>query len=213
MDAAEVRELIDEAHERELEKRRAESDHGDGHGPAAHSVKTSTAIYISVLAAALAIVSVAGSNAGKDMMASAVEASDDFAYFQAKTQRQISLRLAADELDLLSAGLPADAQARASQRAADYRGQADRMDSEGGKNGRTDLLSRAKAAEARRDHAAAQDPYFDFAEGMLQIAIVLASVFVITNFGFILWTSRLLAVAGLLMAADGFTLALPLPFL
>jgi hypothetical protein len=205
MDAAEVKELIDEAHEHERRKR----GHDDGDG----GLKISTAVYISMLAAVLAIVSVAGSNAGKDMMASAIEASDSFAYYQAKTQRQISLRLAADELELLSAGMPAEGQARALKKSAEYRLNADKMEADDGKNSRKDLLAKAKAAEAKRDHAATQDPYFDFAEGLLQLAIVLASVFAITNMGFILWVSRALAAVGLALAVDGFTLAYPLPFL
>ncbi|BAI72896.1 hypothetical protein AZL_022580 [Azospirillum sp. B510] len=217
MDAAEVKDLIDETHERERAKHKARhgsehAQHPDGE-EGGIGLKTSTAIYISVLAAVLAIVSVAGSNAGKELMASAIEASDSFAYYQAKTQRQISLRVAADEIELLSAGMPPEAQAKAVQRSAEYRLMADRMESDEGKNSRKDLLAKAKAAELRRDHAAAQDPYFDFAEGMLQLAIVLASVFAITNKGFILWVSRGLAAAGVLMAADGFTLILPLPFL
>jgi len=214
MEAAEVKDLIDEAHERERAKHRpAGHHHAEEKDEGGHGVKMSTAIYISVLAAVLAIVSVAGSNAGKELMASAIEASDSFAYYQSKTQRQISLRLAADELELLSAGMPADAQAKALQRSTEYRQSADRMEADEGKNSRKDLLNKAKAAELRRDHAAAQDPYFDFAEGMLQLAIVLASVFAITNRGFILWASRALAAAGVLMAVDGFTLILPLPFL
>lgn len=214
MEATEVKDLIDETHERERAKRHgAGPQHSDGREEGGHGVKTSTAIYISLLAAVLAIVSVAGSNAGKELIASAIESSDSFAYYQAKTQRQISLRLAADEIELLSAGMPAEAQERALQRSVEYRQAAERMEADEGKNSRKDLLAKAKAAEVRRDHAAAQDPYFDFAEGMLQLAIVLASVFAITDKAFILWTSRALALAGLLMAVDGFTLILPLPFL
>lgn len=204
MDAAEAKELIEEAHAHE---------HGHGkQGGDGGGLKTSTAIYISALAAALAIVSVAGSNAGKELISSAIEASDNYAYYQAKTQRQVSLRVAADEMELLSAGLSVEAQEKVAKKAADYRKAADRMEAEEGKNSRQQLLARAKDAEARRDHAAAQDPYFDFAEGMLQLAIVLASVFAITNKGFILWVSRVLAAVGFLLAADGFTLAVPLPF-
>ncbi|MCG5243578.1 DUF4337 domain-containing protein [Azospirillum doebereinerae] len=209
MEATEVKDLIDESHEHER-KRHGGGDHESGHGG---EVKTSTAIYISILAAVLAVVAVAGSNAGKELASSAIEASDNFAYYQAKTQRQISLRLAADQLDLLGAGLPADARAAQMARTAEYRQAADRLETEEGRNSRKDLLARAKAAEERRDHAAAQDPYFDFAEGLLQLAIVLASVFAITNKGMILWSSRGLALVGLAMAVDGFTLAVPLPFL
>lgn len=224
MEATEVKDLMDEAHEHEHKRRRhgagggaGGGGHGDGpdetHENGGGGVKISTAIYISVLAAVLAIVSVAGSNAGKDLMASAIEASDGYAYYQAKTQRQISLRLAADELELLSAGMPAEGQEKALKRSVEYRLSADRMEADDGKNSRKDILAKAKAAEERRDHAATQDPYFDFAEGLLQLAIVLASVFAITNIGFILWVSRGMALVGFALALDGFTLAFPLPFL
>ncbi|SMH59245.1 DUF4337 domain-containing protein [Azospirillum agricola] len=214
MEATEVKDLIDESHERERRRHGGGQD-GDQHGghEGGSGVKTSTAIYIAVLAAALAIVSVAGSNAGKELMANAIEASDGYAYYQAKTQRQISLRLAADQLDLLGAGMPAEAKEQALKRAAEYRLSADRMETDDGKNSRKDLLAKAKAAEDRRDHAAAQDPYFDFAEGLLQLAIVLASVFAITNMGLILWASRGLALVGMVLAVDGMTLAVPLPFM
>ena len=35
---------------------------------------------------------------------------------------------------------------------------------------------RAREHEQKRDHALTQDPYFDYAEALLQIAIVLISV-------------------------------------
>ena len=38
--------------------------------------------------------------------------------------------------------------------------------------GKKDLLNRAKEHEKARDHAMQQDPWIDYAEGMLQIAIV-----------------------------------------
>ena len=38
--------------------------------------------------------------------------------------------------------------------------------------GKKDLLNRANEHEKARDHAMQQDPWIDYAEGMLQIAIV-----------------------------------------
>jgi len=199
MEATEVKDLIDEAIERDNAKESGS--------------KTSTAIYISILAAVLAVVSVLGNNAGKEMMASAIEMSDTYAYYQAKTQRQVSLRLAADELELLSDGMSDAAKSKAAAKVADYRKTADRMDSDEDKNSRQALLDKARAAEHRRDHAAAQDPYYDYAEALLQIAIVLASVFVVTELAFVLWASYALAAVGALLALDGFSLLVPLPFL
>ena len=42
--------------------------------------------------------------------------------------------------------------------------------------GKKELIAKAKEYEAKRDHALKQDPYFDYAEALLQIAIVLISV-------------------------------------
>ena len=42
--------------------------------------------------------------------------------------------------------------------------------------GKKDILNRAKEHEKARDHAMQQDPWFDYAEGMLQIAIFFLSV-------------------------------------
>ncbi|MBP2293152.1 DUF4337 domain-containing protein [Azospirillum rugosum] len=199
MEATEVKDMIDEAVEREHVKEKGS--------------KTSTAIYISVLAAVLSVVSVMGSNASKEMMASAIEASDTFAYYQAKTQRQVSLRLAADQLELLTDGMPDAIRSKAEAKIAEYRKNADRADSPTEDNNRQSLIAKARDAEHRRDHAAAQDPYFDFAEALLQIAIVLASVFVITDMALILLASRILGAVGVLLALDGITQWIPLPFL
>lgn len=199
MEATEVKDMIDEAVEREHVKEKGS--------------KTSTAIYISVLAAVLSVVSVMGSNASKEMMASAIEASDTFAYYQAKTQRQVSLRLAADQLELLTDGMPDAVRQKAEPKIAEYRKNADRADSPAEDNNRQSLVAKARDAEHRRDHAAAQDPYFDFAEALLQIAIVLASVFVITDMALILLASRILGATGVLLALDGVTQWIPLPFL
>ena len=203
MEATDVKDMIDEAVEREHEKTKGS--------------KTSTAIYISILAVVLSVVSVMGSNASKEMMASAIAASDTFAYYQAKTQRQVSLRLAADQLEMLTDGLPDAARQKAEAKVAEYRRNAERADSAADSaaedNSRPSLLAKAREAEHRRDHAAAQDPYFDFAEALLQIAIVLASVFVITDMAIILLASRALGAAGVLLALDGVTQWIPLPFL
>ena len=42
-------------------------------------------------------------------------------------------------------------------------------------------MVRAKDYESKRDHALKQDPYFDYAEALLQIAIVLISVSIVAT--------------------------------
>ncbi|MEK6709765.1 MAG: DUF4337 family protein, partial [Nitrospinota bacterium] len=64
------------------------------------------AIYVGVLAALLAITSLGGENAAKEMMSANISASNLWAFYQAKTIRQTSLRLAADEMETLLATRP-----------------------------------------------------------------------------------------------------------
>ena len=49
------------------------------------------------------------------------------------------------------------------------------------REGKKELLARARDHEKQRDHALKQDPYFDYAEALLQIAIVLISVAIIAE--------------------------------
>ena len=208
MEATEIKEKIDEAHERAREN----FEHREH---AAAKTKIQTAIYISVLAMLLAICNVSSSNATKDLLSSAIQASDTYAYYQAKAQRQVSLRLTAQQIETIAPALPEEGGARqaALAKAQELRAQADKLEVEDSGNGRQQLLARAQAFKHVRDHAAAKDPYFDFAEALLQIAIVLASVFVITDRRFVLWISYGLAVLGVLLLVNGFTLAVPLPLL
>src|SRR5437660_634143 len=71
----------------------------------------------------------------------------------------------------------------------------------------------AKKLEHERDRHRNRDPYFDFAEVFLQIAIVTASVAILSTsrpmFGF----SLVLAVIGAVLTANGFTQVFTLPFL
>ena len=57
-------------------------------------------VYIGVLAVLLAICNVGGANAAKDATRANIEASNTWAFYQAKTIRRTSYTLAADELEL-----------------------------------------------------------------------------------------------------------------
>src|SRR5262249_44614482 len=71
----------------------------------------------------------------------------------------------------------------------------------------------AKKLEAERDRHRSRDPYFDYAEVFLQIAIVTASVSILATSRLMFGFSLVLAVVGVLYSIDGFTLALHLPLL
>jgi uncharacterized protein DUF4337 len=174
-------------------------------------------VYIGVLAVLLAICNVGGANATKDATHANIAASDSWAFFQAKNIRRNAVALAADELELMLAAQPAmpdDAKRKFEDKIKALRAQYQTLTSDPQKmEGLDELFARGKALEAARDVALRKDPYFDWSQALLQIAIVLASVsLIIGNLG-LLALSGGLGVLGTLLMLNGFTLLLSLPFL
>ncbi|MDX2201419.1 MAG: DUF4337 domain-containing protein [Hyphomicrobiaceae bacterium] len=174
-------------------------------------------VYVGILAVLLAICNVGGSNASKDAMRAHIEAANTWAFFQAKNIRRTTLGIAADDLELIGEGL-AGASPEMRQRFADkvaaYREQSSRLTSEPERGeGLDELFARGKALELDRDTAFRKDPYFDWSQALLQIAIVLASVHLIIGSRGLLALSGGLGVAGVLLMLNGFTLAVNVPFL
>src|SRR5256885_12143328 len=66
-----------------------------------------TAIYVGVVAMLLAIATLGGAEATKEMLNANIHASDTYAFYQAKYIRQTDYQIAAEQLELLAAGLPA----------------------------------------------------------------------------------------------------------
>jgi hypothetical protein len=174
-------------------------------------------VYIGVLAVLLAVCGVGGGNAAKDATRSNIEASNTWAFFQAKNIRRSSITLAAEELELLLAAQPnmaADPRGKFTAKIKEYREQSQRLTSDPEKKeGLDELFAKGKALEAERDIALRKDPYFDWSQALLQIAIVLASVHLIIGNFLLLALSGGLGALGILLMLNGFTLAVSLPFL
>jgi Domain of unknown function (DUF4337) len=174
------------------------------------------AIAIGVLAMLLAISGLGGGNATKEMLNANIQASDTYAFYQAKNVRQTSNQLAAEELDALllaQPGISDDARRQIQARIDLYKATVARYESEPATGeGKRELLAKAQAFEQRRDRAARQDPNFDFSQALFQIAIVLGSVSIVA-------TSRRLLLLGVglgsmatLLMLNGFLLLVDLPF-
>jgi hypothetical protein len=174
-------------------------------------------VYIGVLAVLLAICNVGGGNATKDATRANIEAANTWAFFQAKNIRRTAIVMAADELELMLASqpqMPAESKAAFDAKIADYRGQAQKLTSDTErKEGLDELFQKGKVLEAERDVALRKDPYFDWSQALLQIAIVLASVHLIIGNWSLLGLSGGLGALGILLMLNGFTLAVRLPFL
>jgi hypothetical protein len=175
------------------------------------------AVYIGVLAVALAICSMAGGNATKDATARNIEASNAWAFFQAKNIRRNDVRLQIDSLELKLATepeLPVPARAAIEAKLKDYRSYEAHLSSEPETGeGLKELLAKGKALETQRDIAMRKDPYFDYGQALLQIAIVLASVSIITGGTSLLVLSILLAGGGAILTLNGFMLVFTLPYI
>lgn len=174
------------------------------------------AIYVGVVAMLLAIASLGGSKATKEMLAANIRASDTYAFAQAKYLRQTAYELAADQFEAEIAAAPGmpDA-AKASMTAAidRYRKNAARYASEPSTGeGRKELLAKAKEWEAARDHAEVQEPNFEFAAALFQIAIVLGSVSIVALSPALLGLSAVLAACAAALTLNGFFLVVPLPW-
>jgi len=175
------------------------------------------AVYIGILAVALAICSMGAGNATKDTMTSNIESANTWAFFQAKNIRRHVLRLQIDELEVLQAAEP-ELTERARSVIADkisrYREKEAHLNSdpETGE-GLKELLVKGKSLEAQRDLAMRKDRYFDYGLALLQIAIVLASISIITGGTSLLVLSLLISAVGIVSTLNGFTLVYAVPFI
>ncbi len=174
-------------------------------------------VYIGVLAVILAICAMGGNNASKEATLKNIEATNIWGFFQAKNMRRHVLRLEVDELELTALSNPSlapEARTAIETKIAEYK----KVDAELTSNpksneGLDELFNRGKALETERDIAMRQDPYFDYGEALLQIAIVLAGVAIISGGAMILTTSAIMGALGTLMTINGFTLLLNIPFI
>ena len=169
-----------------------------------------SALTISILAMVLAIASLGGSNAMKEATQENILAANAYAFYQAKSIRQTEYKLAAADLELQLAREPnmnANAKALFEKKMADYNKTIQRYESEPEtKEGKKELMARAKEHEAIRDHAMQQDPWFDYAEGALQIAIVLLSVSIVAGIPALYWAGTLLGALGFISTVNGYFL-------
>ena len=179
--------------------------------------KRRAAIAIAFFAMLLAITGLGGQNATKDALNSNIQASNYFSFFQAKNMRQTAYALAADELELAwtqDPQLPAEARAALRRKVDDYRKTVERYETEPETGeGKKELIAKAREQEVKRDHALKQDPYFDYAEALLQIAIVLISVSLVADQVWLSFLGGGVGVLGALLMLNGFLMLVELPFL
>ena len=163
------------------------------------------ALLIAVIALCLALSETLGKGAQTESISKNVEASNLWAFFQAKSIRRTVVQTASDQ-SKLSLGAVGDDAARAAlqKQIDDWQKTAARYRSEPETGeGTEQLAERAKHAEEERDLSTAKYHHFELASAAFQIGIVLASATIITGMIALAWISGLLTLAGIAVTALG----------
>jgi Domain of unknown function (DUF4337) len=171
----------------------------------ASSENRKIALLIAVIALFLALSETLGKGAQTESISKNVEASNLWAFFQAKSIRRTVVQTASDQ-SKLSIGTTSDGAAKAAlqKQIDDWQKTAARYRSEPETGeGQDQLSERAKHAEEERDLAEAKYHHFELASAAFQIGIVLASATIITGIVVLAWISGILALAGIAFTALG----------
>jgi Domain of unknown function (DUF4337) len=135
------------------------------------------AVLIAVLAAALALAEMGEKGAQNAYLTHHIAASDDWAFYQAKSARATTLAVEAAIL----ASLPNAADPAPQAEIGRAKETEARLRDEPQGDGMKQLAERAKGREAAREEAFHRYHAYELVVGALQIAIVLASVAVVTR--------------------------------
>ena len=163
------------------------------------------ALLIAVIALFLALSETLGKGAQTESISKNVEASNLWAFFQAKSIRRTQIQTASEQ-GKLTLGTTTDEAAKAAlakqidswdKTAARYRNEPETGE------GSEQLAKRAKEAEAARDVATDKYHHYEYASAMFQIAIVLASATIITSMVWLAYVSGALLLGGLAMTGFG----------
>jgi hypothetical protein len=175
-----------------------------GHGHIDPSNKK-IALLIAVLALFLALAETAAKSSQTDALNANVEASNLWAFFQAKTIRMTAVTTAAEDMTVTRDAVADEAAKAAMTRQIEtWRGRAARWDNEPETNeGRRQLSSRAQAAEKKRDVSYKRYHDFEISSAAFQIAIVLASAAVVTGAMALAWLAGGLGLVGIAFSAIG----------
>src|SRR5438445_11807112 len=175
------------------------------HAEHASGANKKIALLIAVIALFLAFSETLGKGAQTESLAKNVEASNLWAFFQAKSIRRTVVQTVSDQARL-SLGVVGDDAAKAAlqKQIEDWQKTAARYRSEPETGEDTEQLAeKAKHAEHERDEATAKYHHFELASAAFQIGIVLASATIITGMIALAYISGLLTLAGLAMTVLG----------
>ncbi|GAC1321028.1 MAG: hypothetical protein NVS2B16_07030 [Chloroflexota bacterium] len=187
-----------EQHEKNEEATRAAQE--------GHAFARSAAVLIAVLAAVLAIATGVGNNATTDTILKQAQAADTYNELQANSFKKHINNNDAVILRALAVGNPQKARLLRVASGLEHTATTKYARNE------TLLLPRAQELERERDKGETRHHTMQYAEGALQLAIVLSSVSIVVGIEALLWAGGVLGLLGLVLTLDGLFSIAKLPF-
>jgi hypothetical protein len=157
-------------------------------------------ILIAIIAVLMSIVSALGHNAANDLIVNEVKSSNGFAHYQAKRQREYVNEIEIRRIEVELAGTPTPAQGEILRRlSSDLRQKNEVYKKEG-----AELQAEAKKLGEEAKISGERNEKFDHSEILLQVAVVLCSLTLLTESRMFLRIGVVVAIAGIVVGALAF---------
>jgi hypothetical protein len=158
-------------------------------------IKDKAGMVINVFALLLAVNAWYGGTLGSTVLNNTIKANDTWAFYQAKSMKQTMAEYARDDA----------LRAKDIKRAEELKARIDRYENEP-KDGKKDLMVKAKALEAERDEAKKRSPWIGYASTAYQLSIVVLSASILAVSMPLFWSSFIVAGVGVLLSSQGLML-------
>jgi hypothetical protein len=155
-------------------------------------IKDKAGMVINVFALCLAINAWYGGKLSSTVLNNTIKANDTYSFYQAK-----SIKQSLAEQNLYEAQHNGD-----KKRAEEMAAKIEKYENEP-KEGKKDLLAKAKALEAERDDAKQRSPWIGYASTAYQLAIVLLSASILAVSMPLFWGSFVVAGLGIVLSLQG----------
>jgi hypothetical protein len=167
--------------------------HGGEHGN--NPLVIPVSITISILAVLVAVATLFGHRAHTEELLLQGKASDQWNFYQAKNIRLHDMEIMADALSVFQLR----DNAKADQLAEKYKKEIDRYSDD-----KDEISTEAKAFENERDLFQRRADHFDAGEGVLEFALIICSLTLLTNKKIFWFTGILIGLAGVIVALSAF---------
>lgn len=158
-------------------------------------IKDKAGMVINVFALLLAVNAYFAGSYSSLILNNTIKANDTWAFYQAKSMKQTMAEYARDDA----------VRAKDTKRAEELTAKIDRYENEP-KDGKKDLMVKARKLEAERDEAKLRSPWLGYASTAYQMAIVLLSASILAVSMPLFWGSFIVAGLGIVLSSQGLLL-------